>query len=181
MTPVSAALSPGRWPVAGQKNTLAHHHRRRTEECDSSGATRDCAAPRLYCGPCISDEDRFALLLSLSNISLRRGRKMLVENVSLQVHAGERMGLIGANGSGKSSLFAMILGELEADDGELGLHPSLEIAHVAQQSPHGAASAVDHVMDGDRELRTIAASIARAEKTGESAKLPALYERMEGG
>jgi ATP-binding cassette subfamily F protein 3 len=118
-------------------------------------------------------------MLSLNNISLRRGRKVLVENVSFQVHAGERMGLIGANGSGKSSLFAMILGSLEADDGELGLHADYEIAHVAQESPHGNGSAVDYVMDGDRELRRTQAAIAEQEALDKSADLHLLYERLE--
>ena len=54
-------------------------------------------------------------VLSLKTVSLRRGRKLLFENASFQVHAGQRMGVIGANGSGKSSLFAMLLGELEPD------------------------------------------------------------------
>ena len=101
-------------------------------------------------------------MLSLANISLRRGRKVLVENVSFQVHAGQRMGLIGANGSGKSSLFAMLLGELEPDDGELGRQPDDVIAHVAQESPHGTGSAVDYVMDGDTELREVQAAIEPA-------------------
>ncbi|MGB5447529.1 MAG: ATP-binding cassette domain-containing protein [Woeseiaceae bacterium] len=118
-------------------------------------------------------------MLSLSNISLRRGRKVLVENVSLQVHAGQRMGLIGANGSGKSSLFAMLLGELEPDDGELGLQPADEIAHVAQESPHGSGSAIDYVMDGDTELREVQAAIVASEAQEHGAAPHALYERME--
>ena len=69
-------------------------------------------------------------MLALTNISLRRGRKILMENASFQIHAGQRMGVIGANGCGKSSLFAMLLGELEPDDGELALDPKDEIAHV---------------------------------------------------
>jgi len=118
-------------------------------------------------------------VLSLSNISLRRGRKVLVENVNLQVHAGQRMGLIGAKGSGKSSLFAMLLGDLEPDDGDLGLQPADEIAHVAQESPHGSGSAVDYVMDGDSELREVQAAIALGEAKGHGAAPHALYERME--
>ena len=88
-------------------------------------------------------------MLALTNISLRRGRKVLIENASFQVHAGQRMGVIGANGCGKSSLFAMFLGELEPADGELALDTKDVIAHVAQESPHGSGSAVDYVMDGD--------------------------------
>ncbi len=118
-------------------------------------------------------------MLSLTDISLRRGRKVLLENVTLQVHAGQRMGLIGANGSGKSSLFAMLLGELEPDHGELDLNPMYEIAHVAQESPQGSGSAVDYVMDGDRELREVQAAIRAGEACADKPDLHLLYERME--
>ncbi|MGI9206296.1 MAG: ATP-binding cassette domain-containing protein [Woeseiaceae bacterium] len=120
-------------------------------------------------------------MLTLNQISLRRGRKLLVKGVSFQVHAGQRMGVIGANGSGKSTLFAMLLGELEADDGELGLAAGIEIAHVAQQSPDSPASAIDYVMDGDAELRQVQRAIAKHEANSgsDSSALHALYERME--
>jgi len=118
-------------------------------------------------------------MLALTNISLRRGRKVLIENASFQIHAGQRMGVIGANGCGKSSLFAMLLGELEADDGELALDSKDEIAHVAQESPHSSGSAVDYVMDGDRELRTVQAAIAEGESATDKPDLHLLYERME--
>ncbi len=118
-------------------------------------------------------------MLALTNISLRRGRKVLIENASFQIHAGQRMGVIGANGCGKSSLFAMLLGELEPDDGELALDPKHEIAHVAQESPHGSMPAVDYVMDGDRELRTVQAAIAEGEAAADKPDLHLLYERME--
>ena len=104
---------------------------------------------------------------------------MLIENASFQVHAGQRMGVIGANGSGKSSLFAMLLGELEADDGELKLDPRDQIAHVAQESPHGSGSAVDYVMDGDAELREVQLAIAAGEASDDSPDLHLHYERME--
>ncbi len=106
---------------------------------------------------------------------------MLIEDVSFQIHSGQRMGLIGANGSGKTSLFAMLLGELEADDGELGLHPDDVIAHVAQESPSGTGSALNHVMDGDTELRKVQAAIAadEASANGDGAGLHILYERMD--
>ena len=106
---------------------------------------------------------------------------MLVQNVSFQVHAGQRMGLIGANGSGKSSLFSMLLGEIEADDGTLGLDPNDQIAHVAQESPNSTRSALDYVLDGDVELREIQAEIAADESDpgGDSAAVHILYERME--
>ena len=120
-------------------------------------------------------------MLNLTKISLRRGRKVLVQDVSFQLHAGQRMGLIGANGSGKSSLFAMLMGELEADDGEIGLHPRDVIAHVAQESPHGAGSAIDYVMDGDAELRNVQTAIAdhEAGTSDNDVNLHSLHERME--
>jgi len=89
------------------------------------------------------------------------------------------MGVIGANGCGKSSLFAMLLGELEPDDGELALDPKAVIAHVAQESPHGSGSAVDYVMDGDQELRSVQAEIAEGEAAADQPDLHLLYERME--
>ena len=118
-------------------------------------------------------------MLALTNISLRRGRKVLIENASFQIHAGQRMGVIGANGSGKSSLFAMLLGELEPDDGELAIDPKNVIAHVAQESPHGSGAAVDYVMDGDHELREVQAAIAEGEADPDEPDLHLLYERME--
>jgi ATP-binding cassette subfamily F protein 3 len=120
-------------------------------------------------------------VLSLNQISLRRGRKLLFENVSFQVHSGHRMGLIGANGSGKSSLFSMLLDRLEADGGELHLNPRDEIAHVAQESPNSPGSALDYVMDGDGELREIQAAIAVQEAEGDApgASVHKLYERLE--
>lgn len=118
-------------------------------------------------------------MLSLTNISLRRGRKLLIENANFQIHAGQRMGLIGANGSGKTSLFAMLLGELESDDGSLSLDPQDEIAHVAQESPHGSSSAVDYVLDGDRELREVQEAIAAGEASEDNPDLHEFYERLE--
>jgi ATP-binding cassette subfamily F protein 3 len=118
-------------------------------------------------------------MLALSNISLRRGSKILIEDSSLQAHAGQRIGVIGPNGCGKSSLFAMFLGELEPDSGELVLDPRYEIAHVAQESPSGSGSAVDYVMDGDRELRQVQAAIARGEAAADTPDLHLLYEQME--
>lgn len=120
-------------------------------------------------------------MLNLKQISIRRGRKLLIENVSFQAHAGQRMGVIGANGSGKTSLFALLLGELEADDGELGIDPNDVFAHVAQESPNTPSSAVDYVMDGDDELRNTQSAIADGEASPDrdDKKLHALYESME--
>ena len=99
--------------------------------------------------------------------------------ISLQVHAGQRLALVGANGCGKSSLFALLLGELEADAGEMHLPPGALLSHVAQQSPGGSRSALDFVMDGDRELREVQHAIAQAENDGETDSVHTLFEHLE--
>jgi ATP-binding cassette subfamily F protein 3 len=119
------------------------------------------------------------IMLSLTGIALRRGRTLLFENVTLQVHSGQRLSLVGANGSGKSSLFALLLGELEADLGEVRMPPGALIAHVSQKSPSGQGTALDFVMDGDRELRALQGDIVVAEKNGETTALHALFEQLE--
>jgi ATP-binding cassette subfamily F protein 3 len=118
-------------------------------------------------------------VLSLNQVSLRRGSKLLFHDVTFQAHAGHRLGLVGSNGSGKSSLFAMLLGGLDCDEGELRMNASDRISHVAQESPSGPRSALDFVIDGDRELREVQAAIEQAEPQGESGKLHNLYEQLE--
>ena len=118
-------------------------------------------------------------MISLDQISLRRGSKLLFENVTLQAHAGHRIGLVGANGSGKSSLFAMLLGTLDPDEGNLAMNPSDRISHVAQESPSGSRSAIDFVIDGDHELREIQTAIERSEREGKDVQLHDLYEHLE--
>ena len=119
-------------------------------------------------------------MLQLTQIELRRGTKLLFENASLQAHAGQRVGVIGVNGSGKSSLFALIRGRLDADAGQLQLNPRDVIAHVAQESPQSEQTALDFVQDGDQGLRQLQADIAALED-GEShdEKLHRLYEQMD--
>ena len=119
-------------------------------------------------------------MLQLNQIELRRGAKLLFENASLQVHAGQRMGVIGVNGSGKSSLFALTLGQLEADAGQLQLNPRDVIAHVAQESPHSDQAALEFVQDGDKGLRQLQASIAELEALdSHDERLHGLYEQMD--
>jgi ATP-binding cassette subfamily F protein 3 len=119
-------------------------------------------------------------MLQIKQIELRRGTKLLFENASLQAHAGQRMGIIGVNGSGKSSLFSLLLGQLEADAGELQVNPKDVIAHVAQESPHSDRSALDFVQDGDSGLRQLQASIAELEALdGHDERLHSLYEQMD--
>jgi ATP-binding cassette subfamily F protein 3 len=101
-------------------------------------------------------------MLRISSLSLARGTKLLLDDASLTVHPGHKVGLIGANGSGKSSLFALLRGELSQDKGELSMPPGWVIAHVAQETAPAAGTAIDYVLDGDRDLRAIERSLAVA-------------------
>ena len=102
-------------------------------------------------------------MLRISNLTLARGNKRLLEGASLTVHPGHKVGLIGANGSGKSSLFALLRGELFADAGEVTRPPGWVIAHVAQETPAVDMPAIEFVLDGDAELRSVQQQLRQAE------------------
>ncbi len=119
-------------------------------------------------------------MLQFDQLSLRRGPRALLQDVNGIVHAGQRVGVVGANGSGKSSLFALLRGELEADTGDFSLPPDTVIAHVAQETPACESSALDYVIDGDAEFRQIQRQLTEAEADTEGHhQLPALYERLD--
>jgi len=100
-------------------------------------------------------------VIRLSQVTLRRGAKALLESTDLTIHAGERIGLIGANGSGKSSLFALLRDELHADKGDVELPAHWRIAHVAQETPALGRPAVEYAIDGDTALRDIEQELER--------------------
>ncbi len=118
-------------------------------------------------------------MLNLNNIALRRGRQLLFEQASLTFYPGDRAGIVGANGCGKSSLFSLILGELEADAGELYLAGDPVVAHVAQETHATDRRAIDYVIDGDRELRQVQQALAEAEARDEGERLARLYGQLE--
>ncbi len=118
-------------------------------------------------------------MLRLEHLGLRRGPYLLIDDANLRVHAGQRVGLVGRNGSGKTSLFALIRGELEADAGSVHVPPGSIIAHVAQEAPAGDRAALDFVMDGDAELRTLQEGLTRHEGGSDHQALANLHERME--
>ncbi len=118
-------------------------------------------------------------MLQLRNVELRRGTRLLLEGADLTVYPGQKVGLVGANGCGKSSLFALIKGELHPDAGEVLVPAGWEIAHVAQQTPSGDQPAIELVMDGDRELRQVEHDLAAAEAAGDGLRQGELHARLE--
>ncbi len=122
-------------------------------------------------------------MIVLRRFTLARGTKRLLENVDLTVHAGAHVGVVGANGTGKSSLFGCFLGTLHPDAGDLELPPGWVMAHVAQETPAVARSAIDYVMDGDAELRDVEARIAAAEHADDGHALAdahAAFDAIDG-
>jgi ATP-binding cassette subfamily F protein 3 len=118
-------------------------------------------------------------MLELTAVTLRRGPKLLLEGADLRVHPGQKLGLTGANGSGKSSLFALLQAELTPDAGAVSLPPDWQVAHVAQQTPGGERPAIDFVIDGDRELRQVQQALAAAEAAGDGVRQAALHGQLE--
>ncbi|MDQ6963169.1 MAG: ATP-binding cassette domain-containing protein [Mariprofundaceae bacterium] len=118
-------------------------------------------------------------MLYFDKLSLRRGKRLLFADATFTINASDKMGITGANGSGKSSLFSLILNRIEEDRGQLRRHKNIAIAHVAQETPAVDTSALDYVMQGDIELSTLQQQLELAEQQQDGTKLTKLHERMQ--
>ncbi|MCF6300524.1 MAG: ATP-binding cassette domain-containing protein, partial [Proteobacteria bacterium] len=118
-------------------------------------------------------------MLKFSNLSLRRGKKELFTDVSFTINPKTKVGLTGANGTGKTSFIKLILGELQPDTGELYVPKKLIIAHVAQEIANSDESAIDYVINGDKEFRQLENTLSHAEKNNDSNKLAEIYDQMQ--
>lgn len=118
-------------------------------------------------------------MIQFRQLSLRRGATILLENVNWTIHAGQHIGLIGANGAGKSSLFALITGQLHEDQGNVTLPKHQIIAHVAQEMPAETRSALEYVLDGDRELRALQQQLIIAEENNDGHRIAELHEALQ--
>jgi ATP-binding cassette subfamily F protein 3 len=122
-------------------------------------------------------------MLNFTKLALRRGPRLLFDEVDFMIHAGQKVGVSGSNGCGKSSLFALILHELDADKGEFHMPADITIAHVAQEIPVVDKPAIEYVMDGDAELRRVQAELHKAEQADDGlaqAEWHALLEQIGG-
>jgi ATP-binding cassette subfamily F protein 3 len=117
-------------------------------------------------------------LIQFKNLTLTRGVKVLLEAASFQLHLGHKVGLIGANGAGKSSLFAMLRRELHPEKGDLEIPPNWVIAHVAQETPALNQPALEFTLDGDAELNEIETALNDAEAHHQGEKIAELHHRL---
>jgi ATP-binding cassette subfamily F protein 3 len=117
-------------------------------------------------------------LIRFSNVSLIRGTKVLLEGADAVLNPGDRIGLIGANGSGKSSLFAVLRGELHTDKGEAEFPPQWRVAYVAQETQALDRPAVEYAIDGDTKLRTLEKKLAEAEAANDGHLIGEIYAAL---
>ncbi|MFO1231149.1 MAG: ATP-binding cassette domain-containing protein [Alicycliphilus sp.] len=106
-------------------------------------------------------------MITLKNVTLRRGSKVLLDGVSATINPGEQVGLVGRNGAGKSTLFALLNGTLHEDGGDFFMPPQWRMAQVAQHMPETDEPATDFVLDGDTRLSSLRDKLSKAERTGD--------------
>jgi len=117
-------------------------------------------------------------MIRISNLTLICGTQPLLEGAEVAIQPGERVGLVGANGSGKTSLFALLRGELHADKGDAEFPAQWRVSYVAQETPALERSAVEAVIDGDATLRALEAALAAAEAANDGNRIAELHTAL---
>ena len=126
-------------------------------------------------------------MLNFTDLSLRRGRRLLFTGATFSLFRGEKVGITGENGSGKSSLLALVRGELTPEAGSFDMPAQLAMAHVSQELAASDRAAIEFVLDGDAELREIERALAVAEQrrrrraTGRAARPLREHRRLRRG
>ena len=118
-------------------------------------------------------------MIQFSGLRMIRGTKVLLEQTDATVFIGHKVGLIGANGCGKSSLFALIRGEIESDLGYCKLPQEWRIVSVAQETPAVERSAIDYVIDGDKRLRQLQSQLEQAEQVHDGQRIAELHGKLQ--
>ncbi len=117
-------------------------------------------------------------MIQLSSITLRHGPEPLLEEASATVYPGHKVGLIGANGSGKTSLFNLLLGRLSVDAGEVSIPADWTIAHMAQEITELERPAIEYVIDGDERLRSVEHEVEQAEASGDGKAIGEAHTKL---
>ena len=118
-------------------------------------------------------------MIEIKNLTLQRGSKILLDNATATINPRQRIGLIGKNGTGKSSLFALIKGEIGQDKGDLLLPKTWKLAAVAQETPALDTPALDYVLQGDAELQHFQAALAAAEAADDGMKQAEWHAKLD--
>ncbi len=117
-------------------------------------------------------------MIKLNQLSIRRGVRVLFEAANLTIHPRQKVGLTGANGTGKSSLFALFRGELQSDIGSVSIPDAWVIAHVAQETPATKLAAIEYVLQGDAEYTTLQTALAAAELNHDGELQSNLHDKL---
>lgn len=118
-------------------------------------------------------------MITFSNVSYSRGAKTLVNNLDTTLFNGEKIGIVGANGCGKSTLFQLMLKDLHCDSGDVEIPDKINIAHVKQETPGVDQKAIDYVLDGDQQLRQAQQQLKRAENNNDGEGIGEAHHLLE--
>jgi len=118
-------------------------------------------------------------MIIAKKLAFRRGIKLLLDDANMTIHPGQKVGLVGANGCGKSSLLSLILGQLQTDSGDIKLPVNWQIATVKQETPALDTSALEYVIDGFVELREVEAALKQAEIEEDGHRLGELHGKYD--
>lgn len=118
-------------------------------------------------------------MLNFSNISLFRGANLLMDQVNFIIHQGQKVGITGANGCGKSTLFALLMGKLHVDSGDFSMPDKLSIAHVRQEADPVPTPAIDYVLQGDTDYCEITKKLALAEQQQDGHAISELHHQLQ--
>lgn len=117
-------------------------------------------------------------MITISSLTLQRGTKVLFDQVSLTIFAKQKVGLVGVNGCGKSSLFALLLDKLHPDSGDVYIQSGITIAHLAQEVPNTDIPTLEYVMQGDAEVADLLQKIKQAETEQDHNAISQLHNRL---
>ena len=118
-------------------------------------------------------------MIIFSSIQIRRGVNLLLDKASAKINPGQKVGLVGKNGSGKSTLFSLIKGEINTDAGEVSIPSQWQLSWVDQETPALDISAIDYVIDGDREYRSLEKQLAIANEKNDGNEIALLHSKLE--
>jgi ATP-binding cassette subfamily F protein 3 len=118
-------------------------------------------------------------MITLRNITLRRGVKVVLEGANLTLQPGEKVSLVGRNGAGKSSLFSLLTHRLQSDAGDVEMPPRWRLGEVAQNMPETEASATDFVLEGDTPLQEAYAALAAAEAADDGHAMAEAHHQID--